>query len=465
MRDTIFISHATPEDNDFTLWLAARLAALGYKTWVDKQALIGGEKFWDEIDNVIRNDAKKVVLVYSRNICANKKPGRLKDGISKELSLAESVCKERGLDDFTILLNIDGSPFNLFIGTDRYNQIQFADDWAEGLHCLVEKLEKDGVPTAGKEAGEFSEWFQTSYFSNRTIVPRKELYYLNLWPIPDLPSKFYVFRFETEKEAKRVYLQDHTYPVSKASNLLASFAPLDANLPDNEEEGHCEPIVHEVATEDAVMEREISGFANPRDARNQLVFLLSRVFHEMMKARGLFWYELANRRQAYFYTPAALKSHKVSFRYPHRKRKTRKTKYMMGRYKNLGYWHYAVSCRPQLQPEPAFSLKSHLVFTSNLFQVWDEKAKMHTHRRSKGKRWFNEEWRDLLLAFIEGLKNDQGKTEIALEPNTTLCMPSLPMTLWAGFGYDQPASRDRLAALADEKHDEAQLTDKGATND
>lgn len=46
MRDTIFISHATPEDNDFSIWIASRLEMLGHKVWVDKEGLLGGERFW-----------------------------------------------------------------------------------------------------------------------------------------------------------------------------------------------------------------------------------------------------------------------------------------------------------------------------------------------------------------------------------------------------------------------------------
>ena len=34
-RDAIFISHANPEDNDFTVWLGARLTAAGYEVWAD----------------------------------------------------------------------------------------------------------------------------------------------------------------------------------------------------------------------------------------------------------------------------------------------------------------------------------------------------------------------------------------------------------------------------------------------
>ena len=123
-RETLFISHATPEDNDFALWLASRIQLLGYEVWVDKNSMLGGEKFWEEIDQVIRNDAAKLLLVYSKNICqkdqdGNPILGKLRDGIYKEFSLAESVAKQHTLQDFIVLLNIDGADYNLFIGAER----------------------------------------------------------------------------------------------------------------------------------------------------------------------------------------------------------------------------------------------------------------------------------------------------------------------------------------------------------
>ena len=131
-KETIFISHATPEDNEFTIWLASRLQMLGYRVWVDKNGLLGGEKFWEEIDNVIRNEACKFLLVYSKHIC-DQKPGKLKSGISKELHLAESVASENSFKDFRVLLKIDDSAFNLFIGANELTHIPFSENWADGI--------------------------------------------------------------------------------------------------------------------------------------------------------------------------------------------------------------------------------------------------------------------------------------------------------------------------------------------
>ena len=41
-RDTIFISHATPDDNDFVRWLGTRLIGHGYRVWADLFELKGG---------------------------------------------------------------------------------------------------------------------------------------------------------------------------------------------------------------------------------------------------------------------------------------------------------------------------------------------------------------------------------------------------------------------------------------
>ena len=53
-RDTVFVSHANPEDNTFALWLALRLGELGFKVWCDLTNLIGGEAFWDNAEDAVR---------------------------------------------------------------------------------------------------------------------------------------------------------------------------------------------------------------------------------------------------------------------------------------------------------------------------------------------------------------------------------------------------------------------------
>src|SRR5580658_9125008 len=94
-RDTLLLSHANPKDNEFTLWLALQLANEGYRVWCDLTKLLGGEVFWDDIEEVIKARAAKVLYVLSRTSNA-------KDGPLKELRFAQGVAKREKLKDFVI---------------------------------------------------------------------------------------------------------------------------------------------------------------------------------------------------------------------------------------------------------------------------------------------------------------------------------------------------------------------------
>ena len=54
MRQALFISHASPEDNAFTLWLGAKLAALGYEVFADVLRLKGGDDWERVLENAIQ---------------------------------------------------------------------------------------------------------------------------------------------------------------------------------------------------------------------------------------------------------------------------------------------------------------------------------------------------------------------------------------------------------------------------
>ena len=61
-RRAIFISHATPEDNPFTIWLGANLAAAGYEVWADVLRLNGGDDWQRKLEQALRERACKVLL-------------------------------------------------------------------------------------------------------------------------------------------------------------------------------------------------------------------------------------------------------------------------------------------------------------------------------------------------------------------------------------------------------------------
>jgi TIR domain len=104
VRDVVFITHAAPEDNEFAVWLAAKLAMAGYRVWVDKHRLHGGDDFWDEIDQVLRNDSIKQIVVFTQHV---RKPGA-----KKEMAIGAIVANRLRDQKFMIPIRVDDVAFS-----------------------------------------------------------------------------------------------------------------------------------------------------------------------------------------------------------------------------------------------------------------------------------------------------------------------------------------------------------------
>lgn len=444
MRDTLFISHATPEDNEFAIWLTSRLQLAGYKVWCDLDGLIGGEKFWQTIDDQIRNSSIKFLFVISNFICSA--PGKLRNGIDREYNLAESIGNKEGLDDYIIPLKIDkDTPYDYFIGQNLYNHIPFKDNWAIGLRKLIDKLDKDNVPKFPIEDNlSIVSWYENEFTTKFELFSKRERYYSNWWPIADLPEYLYIYQYDSKESANSIYQEDCEFPIINHGNTLATFTEKINTRCTKLDNLEIVPIqTYELRISDILKGFDNNDFPTLNDAENLLKWLLNRSFHLLMKRKGLYWYEMANKSLAYFYPKFYLKNNKVTFHYP----TSTKTKNLVGKYKiddkKIGSWHFAVSSRARLHPILSFSLKSHILFSDDGYNVWPDKQKLHTARRRKGKRWFNEEWRDQLMAFISALKDDRDEIELPLNKHFSIKMPTLTEIFYSNVGYNEPELMSR----------------------
>jgi hypothetical protein len=119
MRTKIFISHATPDDNDFTRWLALKLINLGYEVWCDILELPKGTDFWKNIEQEIRQHTIKFLIVLTKT--SNQRPGVLNE------IAALKVKKQLNDETFIIPLVIDENLFydDINIELVRLNAIDF----------------------------------------------------------------------------------------------------------------------------------------------------------------------------------------------------------------------------------------------------------------------------------------------------------------------------------------------------
>lgn len=451
-RDTIFISHSTPQDNEFSIWIASRLEMLGYKVWVDKDGLLGGERFWPTIQKAI-DKSLKILFVYSKNIINS--DGVLKPGIENEIEYGKSVASANKLKDFIIPLHIDESQYHLAIGMPNINHIPFYDNWAEGLKQLLRKFEKDGVPKINdNKKSSFAEWYVNEYSSKTTIKLRKRLYYSTWLGFKNLPDTFYILRFETAEQAKFVRSINPNIPINLNSNLIVTFEP-NLIMSNSENNGMFDneitPKDTYVCTIDDLFSLKSykDSFPSYNDKVNAFKRLMMSVWNMMFFTRGFYKYTLAGKRFAYYIPQNFSSKSSVQFYYPFSNKTRKKKKALYGVYKSQ-YWHFAVSGNVLLEPFICYQVKSHIIFTSDGIKNYLDEKKMHSFRRDKGKRFFNEEWRDLFLAIIQSLKNEDGNITINVDYNKNYIeLKEWPEMFWSDFDYHDPKKKMDFDSIID----------------
>ena len=140
-RSVVFISKATPEDDDFVLWLAPRLEAAGYIVFADILSIDPGDRWRKEITGTLQNKAVKMLLCC-RDATLNK------TGVQEEIGIASDLVKE--LKDPRFIIPLRLAPFKKVFGIGELQWVDFLGSWANGLNDLLDKLKKQKVPRATK---------------------------------------------------------------------------------------------------------------------------------------------------------------------------------------------------------------------------------------------------------------------------------------------------------------------------
>lgn len=413
MRDTIFVSHANPDDNRFTRWLALRLARDGYKVWSDVTGLLGGEDMWRDIERLIREDVVKFLYVLSR--ASNQRTGAL-----QELQVALTVARTDALTYFVIPLKIDDLPHSeTNIQLARLFTTPFHDGWATGYSMLLEKLKRDGIPkNPDSSPGLVARWWGDHLSPVDGVIEESEEYLSNWFPITKMPHLIHLHELPVPPPdgipARRVGVWHGPY--------LLSFAPpqdIAAELGDSLP--ICSTRTWPTAT---FLETGAAGI--PRRQARDLVYRVLRITWErFVESRGLPAYEMANKAMCGYFTTKLVKEGRVSFKTAdggsgnrqlvgHR---TRSRRLPGGGFEPVKqYWHFGVEARPLVHPRFAYALHAHVLFSHDGLNIWQSKSALHRTRRSACSDWWNDDWRDRLLATMTWLA--AGNSSITIEVGT-----------------------------------------------
>jgi hypothetical protein len=428
-RDTLLLSHANPEDNEFTLWLALQLANHGYKVWSDLTKLLGGEVFWDKIEDVIRNGAAKVLYVLSRT-------SNTKDGPLRELHLAQSVAKKERLADFVIPLHIDSLPHgDITIEITRVNSVAFDHSWAAGLAVLLEKLETDAVskdPRFNRTA--VNDWWRTKFSAEQGLRQEPEEYLSNWFPVT-LPSHIYFHTVARRSIGKIEVPLALPYPAVQDGISLITFA---------EAADFDEKLGPEIYIARASEPLEVAPLLEKANLGKHLFQLLRLAWEHMLAERQLPVYELANKARCFYFPKDRVPNDKVFFMGVEG---TRTYRAMVGYSTRTNpttgvsvkrYWHYAIQARPLVHPTPAFVFKPHVLFTNDGVTLWESKKRLASARRSQCKTWWNDEWRDRMLAAATHLCGDGSEIQMKLGSAASLTVAPTPLLFQSPVSYTDP---------------------------
>lgn len=460
MRDLVFVSHANPEDNEFCRWLTLRLAREAYPVWLDLKRLLGGEDFWADIEQAIRNRAVKVLYVLSRT--SNTKPGAL-----KELALAQTVAKVNQFRDFVIPLRIDDIPYpDININLHQLNAISFEKSWEQGLQQLLLKLEQDGVQKDATFAPDaVMTWWRAQFSADAGVINVPEECLSNWFEITHMPAKLFCHERDARLDAAATTGTDLAYPTTQLGSHWISFA--DA--------GHLAPEFAirrtvEFSTKD-VLEGLLDERYIPRsEAKKVVSYLLVDNWVRMMRLRKMAVYQLSNHRFCGALRQNQVPDDKITFIGLDGKSAWRgiigyKTMHRLNGPTWVRFWHFAVQARAQFFPVWAYLITNHVVFSEDGQRLWDSPERQHSARRSQCNNWWNDDWRDRMLAMMTWLANGSG--HISIECGGDVIQVALrPLTFtspvrFAGDGATAPTDADEREMASTEMDDTGDEEDLG----
>jgi len=411
-REILFISHAAPEDNDFTRWLSLQLIGLGYKVWSDVLKLKGGEDWWPVIENEIRNNSIKFIVVLS-------KASNNKEGVLKELAVAQKVKKQLNDPLFIVPVHIDPhlSYDDINIELNRLNSINFKKSWAEGLKNLMELLEEHNINKSTQNFEQVNNIWQTVYLHNKQPLVKDEVYSSNWFQLIEYPAllRFHNFKYAIPEDFDYSTL---SFPIVKYKKYWATFAGSNDfinELPQTESYNAEES--YNINVEDVLNSSFNSNFISTKEAKRIIVQLLNKGFEKSLSRKSVCLYQMSNK-VSFYIKKGVLEKDKFN------------KVQLIGKQKDK-QWHFGISGHIKLFPEKCFEINSHIWFTTDGVTLIPEASKQHSARRKQGKNWWNNDWRSKTLAFMQFVsENDNtfhiqlGSKEIAKVNMNPICFNS-----------------------------------------
>ena len=426
-RDTILITHANPEDNAFAIWLASRLTMAGYKVWVDVRSLRGGQDFWKIIDDQLRDHAIKQIVLVSSNI---KKPG-----VQKELAMGDARGKALGDPDFMIPIRLENVAHGDFPPElIRRNSYDAFPNWASVLPPLFETLCDANVRRGPHFGDGILNDLIRAQEQGRLAVHRAPETLLSNWfeLAADLP-KLRLFASGGTATQFEAWQKTTGIPIVQHSGLAATFCDPETFAT----AGLNPPTLTArfwIPFADLISGKGIDPFPNREEARKAAVNLLRQHWDMAMRKKGLLPFEYASGQMGWFF-PDGLVEGAVKLVLPNGHKINR---VVSGKFKEKR-WHLCLIALPRLWPRPMLRIHANVALSLNGKDPLpgDQTQKIRVRLT---KSWWNDRWRDMLMAGMGWLADGEATLELG-SGDEALGLSSFPLTFEIPVSYDAKENR------------------------
>lgn len=417
-RQTVFISKATPEDDEFVLWLAPRLEAAGYTVFADILTLEAGDRWRKVVTQTLREQSVKMLLCCKDSTLK-------KDGVQEEIGIALDVAKAIQDPRFIIPLRLE--PYKRLFGIGEIQYINFVGSWSSGLRDLLDAMEKQIVPRSTDKIIINPNWENYKKRLAIKIEESPEILTTSWLRIAQVPQT--IRYYHPPGAVDQVLMQKCCNTCSSSAEVYQrgffSFA-----LPDevNRDFAHVAKFV--VKSEHNLIELIESGCESPdikaNVAANLVISMFRRSWERFCREKSLFEYRFSNQ-SGFLVTREQLPLGK---RIPWGERALRRSA-MLRNAAGGKVWEYGATAAPFLKPFPHFKFKARILFSEQSGKeagtVIQDAGKQHQYRRTVCKGWRNKAWHGRLMAFLELLSDTSTYIELPLADTSSLVLDACPM--------------------------------------
>jgi TIR domain len=437
-RDILFISKATPGDDDFVLWLAPRLEAAGYKVFADILTLEPGDRWRKQLTATLRDRSAKMLLCCRDSTLA-------KEGVLGEIELALDVAKTLGDPKFVIPLRLE--PYKKIYGIAELQHVDFVRGWAEGLSNLLGALKRQKVPRS-QIAQINPNW---EVYRRRNAVPMKEeperlsSNWLRIAEAPDVIRYFEATGAVDRFAIKRACEKSH-YPAEPNGFGFFAFGTL-------EEINKSLALVAKfsVKHEIPLLQFKDDGLETlgirAQDASNMIHSMFRQAWNNFCRQRRLLEYRYSNATGFHVSKDQAKIGQRIYWGNQAERRWS-----MLRNAAGRHVWQYGVTGQPAFWPFPHFKFKSRVLFApldgTEAGEPFDEPKKQHRLRRTVCKGWRNKQWYGRMLAFIELLAGETAFIQLPLSDDAFIKLDAAPLL------FMSPVSTQLPDILEDDQEEE-----------